>query len=118
MKAIIKGLVEKVREIRNRLRYKKAIKNVDVDGIQLFIDIGSWSIKASIDNEYVTFRASIRDGTNRNELTIANNVICVNGKWFVIGENNIPVQNVNLKCDKENLNAVVSLPRKNRKQLI
>ena len=41
MKAIIKGLVEKVREIRNRLRYKKAIKNVDVDGIQLFIDIGS-----------------------------------------------------------------------------
>lgn len=107
MKAIIKGLVEKVRGIRNRLRYNKVIKNVDTDGTQLFIDIGSSSIKASIGNEYITFRASIREVTNRNELTIANNVICVDDKYFVIAESNTPVQNVNLKCDKKNLNVLV-----------
>ena len=71
-----------------------------LEGTQLFIDIGSSSIKASIGNEYVIFRASIREVTNKNELTIANNVICVDSKWFVIGENNTPVQNVVLKYSK------------------
>lgn len=108
MKQIVRCLIEKVREIRSKVKYKKSVKGLDTgDGTQLFIDIGSSSIKASIGNEYITFRASIREVINRNELTIANNVICVDGSWFVIGENNTPVQNVNLKCEKENLNILV-----------
>ncbi len=107
MKEMVRCLIEKVRGIRNKCRYNKAIKNTDADGTQLFIDIGSSSIKVSIGNEYINFRASIREVTNRNELTIANNVIGVNGRWYVIGENNTPVQNVNLKYQKENLNVLV-----------
>lgn len=80
MKEMVRCLIEKVRGIRNKCRYSKAIKNTDADGTQLFIDIGSSSIKASIGNEYINFRASIREVTNHNELTIANNVIGVNGR--------------------------------------
>lgn len=107
MKNMIRDLVQAIREIRKKIKYKKVMKNINNDGTQLFIDLGSSSIKASIGSEYITFRASIREVTNRNELTIANNVICVDGKWYVIGENNIPVQNVNLKCDKDNLNILI-----------
>ena len=80
MKEMVRCLIEKVRGIRNKCRYSKAIKNTDADGTQLFIDIGSSSIKASIGNEYINFRDSIREVTNHNELTIANNVIGVNGR--------------------------------------
>lgn len=104
---MVKDLLQAIRKIRNKIKYKKVMKNINNDGTQLFIDLGSSSIKASIGSEYITFRASIREVTNRNELTIANNVICVDGKWYVIGENNTPLQNVNLKCDKDNLNILI-----------
>lgn len=107
MKNMVNDLLQAIREIRNRIKYKKVMKNINNDCTQLFIDLGSSSIKASIGSEYITFRASIREVTNRNKLTIANNGICVDGKWYVIGENNTPVQNVNLKCDKDNLNILV-----------
>ena len=104
MKSMIRGLVKKIRGIRSVIKCNSVIKNTDADSVQLFLDIGSSSIKASIANEYINFRASIREVTNRNELTIANNVIGVNGRCFVIGENNTPVQNLNLKYQKENVN--------------
>ena len=80
MKNMVNDLLQAIREIRNRIKYKKVMKNINNDCTQLFIDIGSSSIKALIGNEYINFRDSIREVTNRNELTIANNVIGVNGR--------------------------------------
>lgn len=70
MKNMIRGLVEKVRGIRSKIKCNRVIKNTNADGVQLFVDIGSSSIKALIGNEYINFRDSIREVTNRNELTI------------------------------------------------
>lgn len=103
----LKKLLNTIRTNINRFRYKKTITKTTGAGAELFIDIGSSSIKASIDNEYITFRASVREVTNKSELTIANNIIEVNDKWYVIGENNTSVQNVTLKCEKDNLNVLV-----------
>lgn len=106
MRNLINFMKERIRRIKNRKATKKIREDLN-NSNQLFIDIGSSSIKASIGNEYVTFRASVREVTNTNELTIQNNAICVNGKWYVIGENNIDVGNYNYKYQKSNLNILI-----------
>lgn len=107
MKRIINKITNKVKEIRGKLKYKKLMKTNDGNTSKVFIDIGSSSIKANSGNAYINFRASVREVTNRNELTIQRNAIEVNGKFFVIGEANTEVQNVTLKYTKENLNVLV-----------
>ena len=70
MKNMIRGLVDNVRGIRSNIKCNRVIKYTNADGVQLFVDIGSSSIKVLIGNEYINFRDSIREVTNRNELTI------------------------------------------------
>lgn len=53
MKNMIRGLVEKVRGIRSKIKCNRVIKNTNADGVQLFVDIGSSSIKVLIGNEYI-----------------------------------------------------------------
>ena len=83
MKNMIRGLVEKVRGIRSKIKCNRVIKNTNADGVQLFVDIGSSSIKVLIGNEYINFRDSIREVTNRNELWSYVNILDTKSQTFL-----------------------------------
>lgn len=52
---MVKDLLQAIRKIRSKIKYKKVIKNINNNGTQLFIDLGSSNIKASIGSEYIYF---------------------------------------------------------------
>ena len=109
---IVKKLLNAVNEIKSvirKVKYNKAIKNIseNTEGTKLFIDLGSSYIKASIGENYISFRASVREALN-NELTIQDNALNLNGVNYIVSENNLDVGNYTLKSNKENLNVLIA----------
>ena len=106
---MIKNIINSIKDMIRKTKYKKAIKNIaeNQEGTKLFIDLGSSYIKASIGETYISFRASVREALN-NELTIQENALNLNGVNYIVSENNLDVGNYTLKSSKENLNVLIA----------
>lgn len=106
---MMKNIINSIKDMIRKTKYKKAIHNIaeNQEGTKLFVDLGSSYIKASIGDEYISFRASVREALN-NELTIQENALNLNGINYIVSENNLDVGNYTLKSNKENLNVLIA----------
>lgn len=93
-------LFGKIKEVVETAKYKKALKNMDIENSNtVYVDLGSSSVKMGYKGELVSFRSSMRRITDINEVSISKNYISVNNEWFAIGEN-IPTGNYEYKYQK------------------
>lgn len=107
MKDMIKGLIEKVRGIRNRLKYKRVVNRLDNNNDTVYVDLGASNIKMSYQGELISFRSSIRKVLIEDEITVQKNAIRCNGSWYIVGESNQPTGNYEYKYKKEYLEVLI-----------
>ena len=73
---------------------------------ELFIDMGSSSIKVGYKGHYTTFKSSIRP-CEEVEVTFQHNAIQVNGQWYIVGESTTKTSYTQFKYQKEHLEVLI-----------
>lgn len=97
---IVSKLVNKIKTVVDRIKYKKAMRNINPkDSNTVYVDLGSSTVKMGYKGELISFRSSTRKVTDINEVSISENYICVNNEWYAVGEN-IPTGNYEYKYQK------------------
>lgn len=91
MKQMVRGLIDRIQSIRNKVKYNKVKRNINNTNYTVYVDLGESNIKMSYRGERITFRSSIRKVLVEYEITIQKNAIRCNGCWYIVGESNQPV---------------------------
>lgn len=109
MKQMVRGLIDRIQAIRNKVKYNKIKKNININNTNdiVYVDLGASNIKMSYKGELLTFRSSIRKVLVEDEITIQKNAIRCNGCWYIVGESNQPTGNYEYKYQKEYLEVLI-----------
>ena len=107
MKQMVRSLIEKVRGIRNKFKYKRVVNSLDNSNDTVYVDLGASNIKMSYQGEILTFRSSIRKVLLEDEITVQKNAIRCNGSWYIVGEASTPTGNYEYKYKKEYLEVLI-----------
>lgn len=107
MKQVVRGFIEKIQSIRNKVKYNKIKRNINNTNDTVYLDLGASNIKMSYRGELITFRSSIRKVLVEDEITIQKNAIRCNGYWYIVGESNQPTGNYEYKYQKEYLEVLI-----------
>ena len=107
MKQVVRGLIDKIQSIRNKVRYNKIKRNINNTNDTVYVDLGASNIKMSYRGELITFRSSIRKVLVEDEITVQKNAIRCNGCWYIVGESNQPTGNYEYKYQKEYLEVLI-----------
>lgn len=81
-------------------------EEIKVTNNYVYLDLGNSSIKAIYKNKRVCFKASIRKISDE-EVIDQNNIINVNGEYFIIGEDHVPFNDVERKIDRRHIKELI-----------
>lgn len=72
----------------------------------VFLDLGNSEIKAIANKKKVKFKSCIKR-VNDNEITIQNNAFKKMNEWYIVGDDNTPLNSSALKVDRKNIEELI-----------
>ncbi len=93
-----------IKKLFNIKRFFK--KDIPVSSDELFLDMGSSSVKVGYKGHYYTFKSSIRP-CDEIEVTFQQNAIQVNGQWYIVGESATKTAYTQFKYQKDYLEVLM-----------
>lgn len=99
-------MIKWIKSMINKWKYRKVLKQVNSSN--LFVDIGSTSVKMYWNGKMITFKSSVRLVQDMNIITpgMSNWIMC-NGQLFIIGESTKSNEVCRYKVDRQHLSALI-----------